>query len=607
MILKMNTLSCFHRLASTVTLKCVMCLLAFLVTATGLVANDRTPTVLYTPSLKLIEGDQPLLTSYVLSITSPPNVALGSSLSISPVISVNSSPVGVTTSTALSFISLSPATLVFTGPNQTLTTTVTANVPEGTIAGNYDWAISTPGWPLGTLDPSGFINAKVTIPLVPFPPTVTISAPLDASVYTYVFGGPPVSIPLAFAATAPPTSPITSIDADVNGTAVSLVSSGLGTGAVLANGTIQLAQDGVFTVRARATNNVGTSANTVEISVIVQAPPPDVVIVAPVITSYILAPGAALNIPFTFTGTSLHGGISSLSATLGGNPVSVTPSGLGSLSATGSGSLAINAAGSYVLAVTATSQHGTTSVTRTITVTDQALQPPTVSIAQPLNGAVFTHVAGSPPLSLPFAFTATAAPGSNISSVNGALNGSSVSVTASGLGSPVAGGTGNLSVSTPGSYTFVAGTISGGLNGSNSISFTVVETAPPVPDCSVEWLPPISLGKVEKGGSVLPIKFVLECHCKDKTKPGNADLDPSVTIAIYEIFPNGSTSVPRLFPYSPKGKDSDKDGTYAITGGQYHLNYDLARGAHLYHIDVYRQPNGSTLPQLLGTKEFSAR
>ena len=72
-----------HRL-----LKLTFGMLFSLAAAIGVMARDDVPTVVYKPSLKLIEGDQPLSTSYVLSITSPANVPTGANLSISPIISL---------------------------------------------------------------------------------------------------------------------------------------------------------------------------------------------------------------------------------------------------------------------------------------------------------------------------------------------------------------------------------------------------------------------------------------------------------------------------------------------------------------------------------------
>ena len=237
-------------------------ILVSLAAAVGLTARDAAPTVLYQPSLKLIEGDQPLHASYVLSITSPANVVAGSAVTITPVVSVNAAPTGISNATALSFVSLSQSSLVFTGPAQTQNITVTVDVPLGTAAGSYAWAIATSGWAAGTLDPFASINAKVTIPQIVAPPSVTISAPTDGTVYNQLYSDLPLAVPMTFTATAPANSPIMSIDADVSGTAVTLTSTGLGTSTVQATGTISLSAAGIFTVQARATNNAGTSAAT---------------------------------------------------------------------------------------------------------------------------------------------------------------------------------------------------------------------------------------------------------------------------------------------------------------------------------------------------------
>jgi hypothetical protein len=605
--------------------KLLLTLLFSVAAAIGLTARDDVPTVLYQPSLKLIEGDQPLYTSYVLSITSPPNVTARSNLVIAPVISVNTLPAGVSTATALSYVSLSQRSVTFTGPGQTQNITVTVNVPVGTAAGSYVWAIATPGWIAGTLDPFAFINAKVTIPQVPTPPSVSISAPTDGTVYSQIYSSLPLQVPLTFTATAPANSPITSIDADVNGMAVTLTATGVGTSNVQATGTFPLSAAGVFSFRARATNNAGTSSDTAEVTLNVQAPAPTVTIVQPTASNFIYS-GSALTIPFSFTAISAFDGVTGLAATLNGTPVSITPSGLNTLSATGSGTFAINAAGTYTLAVTGSSSHGTTSATKTFSVSaSQTTPPPTVTVSQPLNGAVFTRVTGSAATIIPFAFTATAGTGTTISAISGVLNGNNVIVTASGIGSTTANGTGNFSITAPGTYSFVASATSAGLGGSKTISFTVNETPAPTADCTINWLPPISLGKVQQGGSVLPIKFTLDCACSrcggdrdnDDCNEGhrrsngrghdacNNEHDTSVVIFIYEIKTDGATTEPEIFTYSRNGKFSRRDDTYEIDGNHYHLDYGTDGGTHRYHIDVYRQNPGAGTPQLLGTKEFT--
>ena len=580
----------------------------------ALVARDDVPTVVYKPSLKLIEGDQPLLTSYVLSIVSPTTLVAGSSVTVTPTIVVNQCPAGVATATALSFVSLSASSLTFTGPNQIQDVTVSVSVPTGTPAGDYVWAIATAGWAAGTLDSKGTINAKVTVPLVPAAPSISIAAPLDGAAFNQLSSAFPLSIPLTFTASAPAVSPITGIDADINGTAVTLTATGLSTGSVSAAGTIAVSVPGVFTIRARATNSVDTSTDTAEITVNILAPPPVVAIVQPTASTFIYA-GTTLSIPFAFTGTSVYGNITSLAATLNGAPLTITSAGVGSLAAAGGGTFAVNAAGTYTLAVTATSPYGTASTSKAFSVSSaQTVPPPTVSIAQPLNGAVFTRVAGSAATNIPYAFTAAAA-GTTISSIKGTLNGNPVALTPSGLGSATAGSTGNFSLTAPGTYTFVASAVSGSLSGSKSITFTVNETPAPTPDCTVNWLPPISLGKVQKGGSVLPVKFTLDCNCRrcgngsgrDDDNDCANEHDTSVVVFIYEILPNGSTTAPEVFTYSRQGKNSSRDDTYEIDGNHYQLNYDTDRGTHRYHIDVYRGNPNSGAPQLLGTKEFTTR
>ena len=73
----------------------------------------------YSPVEKTVQGNQPLSQSYTLTITSPANLTPGVSVTIAldPINNLNvlSKPVGVSDATAKSFISLSPASLTFTG------------------------------------------------------------------------------------------------------------------------------------------------------------------------------------------------------------------------------------------------------------------------------------------------------------------------------------------------------------------------------------------------------------------------------------------------------------------------------------------------------------
>jgi hypothetical protein len=521
-------------------------------------------------------------------------VVLGQSLPITPVISLLSAPAGADPTEALSFVTLNPATLVFTGPNQVLSTTIQTNVPSGKVAGSYAYKIATPGWPTGAVDNFGYINMNVTVPQIRQPPSVQLNSPVDGSAYVYTVGGPPVAVPLQFQATAATATPITSVDADASGTVVPVTATGLGTGNVSATGTILLSAPGIYSVQVRATNSVGTSATAVAITVTISGPPPKVTIAQPVASgsyTYVIG-GPPLSLPFSVAATSAYGGVTALSATLNGNPMAVTTSGLGTLNATGAGTLQLSAGGQYVFVATVTDALGTTSSSVQFAVNAQ-YPPPTVTITQPTNGAVFTYVAGSTPLGIPFAFTAQGAAGGTISSLNASLNGTTVTVASTGLGTTSAAGTGTLQVSAAGTYTFTAGASGGGASAASKVIFTVNVTQPPPPPCNIVWLPPISLGKVQEGGSTVPIKFQIKCSC---TK------DTSVKIAIDEIFANGSSSVAQIFSYGW----NPNPPTYAIEGDDtYHLNFPTARGAHRYHIEIYRFPSGSTTPQLLGTKEFT--
>jgi hypothetical protein len=178
------------------------------------------------------------------------------------------------------------------------------------------------------------------------------------------------------------------------------------------------------------------------------------------------------------------------------------------------------------------------------------------------------------------------------------------------------------------------------------------------------WLPPISLGKVQQGGSVLPIKFFVEQCCgktdarvhddngdddggdddgsEDNQHSGHGDdyrggnvacrhgndgrssnnqnchhdcdhddddngcanlRDKTVVISIYEL---GSHTPPATqYKY---GTGSPNPPDYAIDGDyKYQLNFPTAKGTHHYHIDVYRVPAGSSTPVLVGWKEFSTK
>lgn len=601
-------------------------------------ADDRSPTVLYDHPVVLVEGDAPILNSYQLGITAPANVA--GLTTITPLVTVLSAPAGVSNAQALSYVTLNPTPLIFSGAGATVTTTVASNIPLTAVAGDYQYRISTPGWPAGTLDPFAQINMKVTVSQIPQRPSVVINTPANPSTYNYTLNGPAVSIPLQFTSSAPSYAPITTVGADISGVNVPVTSTGLGTGNVVSNGTITLSTPGIYTITAHANNVNGTSSTTSEITVKLIAPPPTVAIVNPLANSTYTytAGGSALSVPYTFTALSAFGGITSISATLNGTPITLgTTVGLGTLSVTSTGNLPITATGTYVLAVTATDPNGTATTNRTFTVTApaQTTGGPTVTITKPIDGATYTRVSGGDSICIPFSFTADAASGSKISALSAKLNGASIDVNTSGIGRSTATGTGSITVRSAGTYTLVASATSNGKVGVDQVSFTVVVTQPPPPVCNVVWLPPISYGKSQTGGCSVPLRFQIHCsssnpdcnrddddrNCRDNDRDcrdndrdcrdNDRDRDcrdddhdcnlheTSVKILVSEIYSNGSSSTPKAFSY---GRGSSN---YSIEcDDQYELDFTTARGKHTYHIDIYRFPNGGTTPQLVGTKEF---
>lgn len=630
-------------------------------TALSVFAREGDAIVTYAPSLTVVEGDQPLHRTVTLQITSPANVIPGSTVSITPIATVLSKPDSATNETALSYVTFSPATLDFSQPNQTLSLTVTVDVPTGSAAGGYAYRVETIGWAPGTQDPWAFLNATIYPQVSGDVPAVTIQTPADQSVFTYQPNVGPLTIPFQFTGSAPSVSPITTMDGDVNGQALTFTSQTNADGSITCNGTLTITAPGLYTLHARATNNLGTSEDSTEFTVNVSAPPPVVSIAQPTGPSYTILSGTTLTLPYSFSAQSYYGGITTLTATLNGNPVTFSPTGLGTLNASGTGNFALTTGGTYTLVVTATDQNGTATATRSFDILVTTPVPtPTVTISQPVNGTTITRTTGSPATSVPFTFTALANTGFTISEVAATLNGAPVTVTPTGLGTATAGGSGTLSISGPGTYTLVATGTSSGVVASASTTFTVTETTPPPPaSCQVLWLPPINLNKVQQGGSVLPIKFKICCgdhhsgcgddrdddhsgdHCDDHSDDdhrdhGNygdhngsydcdngqhygwgrddddeivgkceGDRDTSVVIAIYEIYRNGSVSAPTLYPYN---RYSPNPPTYTIQGNNmYHLNFPVPKGKHTFRVEVYRTPSSSPTPQLLGAKVFTTK
>ncbi len=589
---------------------------------------QRPPTtavVGYSPGLTKVEGNQPLTTTVVISITSPANLRSSTPVNITPYLVVLSAPEGVSDAEALSFVSVSPTTLSFNNPSETLPLAVQCVFPAGVAAGDYAYKIFTPGWGVSVQDQGAFLNATIYPPPTPGnPPVVDITTPLDGATFTFQPLVGPLTVPVEFTSTADPETPITAIDADLSGVELAITSVDNGDGSFTSTGSVNITAGGIYMVNARASNSEGTAIDNATFTVVVDAPPPTAAIDLPTLGTVYTLPtaGGTVSVPYSFSGRSYYGGMTSLTATLNGSPVNFIPSGLGSAIATGSGSFVIGTGGTYELVVTAVDGNGTATARTSFSVNSPVPVPtPAVAISQPLDGATFTRVAGSAPTQIPFSYTGTVGNGFTITSLTGTLNGSSVTATVNGIGTGSATGTGTLSVSAPGTYTLTATAASGSVTAATSVTFTVTETTPPPPaaDCGVNWLPPISLGHVVKGGSTFAIKFELDCGCEngiDRNGDGDPDhypgqrtksktkIDKTVIVAVSEVLANGTTSAPQLYTYGSTMTSS----TYTIQGNDmYHLNYLPARGKRLYRVEVFQFPHGSATPVVIGTREFRTK
>lgn len=558
----------------------------------------------YFPITKVIQGNQPVSEAYELEVFSPDNLSVGTPVVVALELSILSKPAGVSDVEALGFVELSTTSLTFTGPSERRSLVISVNVPVGAAAGDFAYKIQPTGWPVtanGITDNGATINAVVAPPQTTdtSPPTVVLLTPADGSQFTYFpASGVPVSIPVSFSATVGTGGdPITRLSARLNGVEFPTTATGLNTLSATGTGTLTLTAAGNYTVDVLAANDRGQSVAAADLTVVVSAPPPVITSSAPTAGasfSFNLG-GAGASIPVSFAATSPFGNVTALAATLNGNPITgLNFSGVGAATtATGSGLLTITTPGNYTLRLTAANEFGAaTPVDVPFTVV--GLTPtPTVTIDTPADGATFTRNVGDPATPVNVTFHAATSFGT-LTALSATLDGQPVAATVSGLNTAALTGAAALSFATGGTHTFVVTVSNGSAQATATTHFTITENQPTVCQ-NLEWLPPISLNKTIEGGSVMPIKFTLTCE-------GTFVRDTTTIIAIYEIFANGSSSTPVLYPF---GTGSPNPPDYAITGQMYHLNFPTEKGAHHYRIEVYHPhtANPATL-QLLGSKDL---
>lgn len=559
------------------------------------VAGVPSQNVGYNPVAKIIQGDQPLTESYTLSITAPDTIVAGSQVTVTLGFTVLSTATGVSADTALGFITASPAQLTFNAPSEKLDTTITVAVPAGTFAGYYQWGIKPLSWPAGlpVTDAGATVNATAFPPEVVnhSVPAISLSAPVDGASFTYVAGGAPVSFPIQFSATvAAGGYPIKYLQAFFAGEQLGVTSTGLGTRAATGTATIEnITTPGTYTVRVSATNNADTSYATADVTVVVSAPPPTLTIIGPTTgVSYPILGGVAI-VPVSLSSTSISGDIT-LTASLGG--VTKQLGDVGTLTASGTSNFYLASPGTYTLTAEAKTDYGTTTkqVTFTVAAVDAT---PVVSLATP---AIIQRFAGDPPTAVNYTFQGTSpVAGTTIRSVSLALVSGVVSTpviptTLTGINTASVSGGGTLLISTPGTYTLSVTADNRYAVATAASTFTVSESVRTF--CGdVTWLPPISLNKTIKGGSVMPIKFTLICA------EGGLHFvrDTSVLIAIYDE--SDPLSRPAIYPY---GAGSPNPPNYAINGNHYQLNFPTAKGTHRYRIEILG-PSG----EVLATKELN--
>lgn len=182
---------------------------------------------------------------------------------------------------ALSYISLSKSSLTFTSNGDKQSVDVTVDVPASAAPGYYQFQVKlfdpVPSGPLPLRGwgggPGTTINVTVTEPVVipvdTTEPVVTFSSPAEGAQLAYCAGGTPLSFAFDAVEDGMAGSTIASMAANVNGSAVPIVATGLGTVTASATGEASVAGIGTFTINASATNTfdlTGSASRDVSVS-----------------------------------------------------------------------------------------------------------------------------------------------------------------------------------------------------------------------------------------------------------------------------------------------------------------------------------------------------
>jgi hypothetical protein len=203
--------------------------------------------------------------------------------------------------------------------------------------------------------------------------------------------------------------------------------------------------------------------------------------------------------------------------------------------------------------------------------------PPVLTIASP-SSCPATYTFGA---SVPIEVDAVDGE-SAITAMSATINGDAFGTT-TGLGTNNASVTGTLTPSTIGTYTLAASATSAGGTGTAGPCDIAV-------NYNFNWLPPISLGKISKGGSTMPIKFTIS------DADGNFVTDTSVEVVVKE----GATT--RMDAFYGTGASNVR---ISETDMQYIVNFQTASGVHTYDVFVYFAGVGGQVLQ--GSISFTTR
>jgi hypothetical protein len=279
-------------------------------------------------------------------------------------------------------VTLQPITsLTFTAAIEIKYVKVLATIPESVLGGgavssaSFAYNLKAIGWPGTPTNAGGSINATASKSggSSAAPPFVTITTPANGQNFT------PLSLPTSInfqfiTATFDPADPvITSVDATLNGGAITnLTSVGLNSNSVTSTATLNISAPGVYQLQANARNGAGPATGFSTFTVTVDAPPPAAAISYPAPNQVFTAVG---NNPAVFTASfdaEAFGGetLTGWTATLlrPNNSLltqSITTSALSASHWTGTTPFSLGMGGTYTLTLTATDSAGK-SATRSV-------------------------------------------------------------------------------------------------------------------------------------------------------------------------------------------------------------------------------------------------